>query len=275
MHVILKKGIGRIRDSLLSGGAIRNISMQPNQHNNYAILTAQRIIITLAMKTFAEAGEDKLILKHFYSRIKSGFIGHYLDIGCFHDTERSTTKLLHICGWNGVALDANPELKDHWLHKRPNDVFINAAILPSLNSEQYKKTKGKIVENKIKFYRFIGAQISTINQDLAEEKANSGSIPRDIISVECISLKDLGLLLKSKLPLFRPDFLNIDIEQVDYLDDLSFFLESVNFPEYLCLETITANFDCKAERLKESKILLELGYSVKPVGCNLHCIRID
>ena len=50
------------------------------------------------------------------------------------------------------------------------------------------------------------------------------------------------LTLYTNRPSFSPAFLNIDIEQVDYLNDLGGFLNSMGNPSLICIEWISQGF---------------------------------
>ena len=80
--------------------------------------------------SFSQNGEDDFIRSFFWSDILAGYKGTYIDIGCFSETLYSNTKLLSLVGWNGLAVDANPDLKDPWLLARPRDHFLNKCIAP-------------------------------------------------------------------------------------------------------------------------------------------------
>ena len=58
--------------------------------------------------SFSQNGEDDFIRSHFWNDILAGHKGTYLDIGCYHETLYSNTKLLNLIGWRGLAVDANP-----------------------------------------------------------------------------------------------------------------------------------------------------------------------
>ena len=65
---------------------------------------------------FSQNGEDDFIRAHFWNDILAGYKGTYLDVGCYHETLYSNTKLLSLSGWHGLAVDANPDLELSLIH---------------------------------------------------------------------------------------------------------------------------------------------------------------
>ena len=102
-------------------------------------------------------------------------------------------------------------MESQWINNRKNDSFYNLAITAS-NCGQSPKS--------LKFYRFDDGAINTLDKNLAKEWIAKGLNFKDAIEVPCRDLKEIGKLILSIEPGFSPAFLNIDIEQVDYLNDL-------------------------------------------------------
>ena len=69
--------------------------------------------------------------------------------------------------------------------------------------------------------------------------------------------------------------INIDIEQVDYLDDLPEFLKTMNNPTLLCIEWVSQGFGIgNYKESKEFKILSDCGYQISNiVGGNLFAVQ--
>lgn len=200
---------------------------------------------------FSQNGEDDFIRGFFWEEILAKEIGIYVDIGCYHESLYSNTKLLNLVGWRGVAVDANPDTSPLWLSQRPHDKFLNYAIKKS--SDETKS---------VELYRFQDGAINTIDSTKAQQWQLKGFKLIDKINVPAISFPQLALEVAKECAGF-PNFVNIDIEFVDYLDDLPVFLNILQYPSLLCLEWITQ--DMSFNNYKESReylILSSLGYEI-------------
>ncbi|QNJ27804.1 hypothetical protein [Synechococcus sp. A15-24] len=235
--------------------------MYPNWINspliNTSILSEQFLKIG-----FSQNGEDEIIREFFWNDILSDIKGTYLDIGCYHETLYSNTKLLNLAGWNGVAIDANPDLESHWKNIRRADTFFNLGIKSSQVNSEFKH---------LKFFRFKAGAINTFDKNVARTWVERGFEFRDMLDIECKTLPEISNLILSLLPNFSPAFLNIDIEQVNYLSDLSEFLKSMNNPRLVCIEWVSQGFGI--DNYKESMeyhLLSSSGYKVTNImGGNL------
>jgi len=74
--------------------------------------------------TYAFAGEDQLA-SFFFRDIRNGY---YVDVGCAHPRQISSTYLFYQRGWRGIGIDPNAEYSPLWLKYRPHDVYVNSAI---------------------------------------------------------------------------------------------------------------------------------------------------
>ena len=200
---------------------------------------------------FSQNGEDDFIRAFFWERILARETGVYVDIGCFHESLYSNTKLLNLVGWRGIAVDANPDTSPLWLSERPHDKFLNYAIKKSNDKAEF-----------VDLYRFQDGAINTIDQKKAQEWQNKGFKLIDKINTPCRTISQLGLEIAKECTV-SPDFVNIDIEFVDYLDDLPAFLKALKYPSLLCLEWITQ--EMSFSNYKESREYLVLsshGYEI-------------
>ena len=214
---------------------------------------------------FSQNGEDEVIRSFFWDDILNNIKRTDLDIGCFHES-LTPTQTLNLAGWNGIAVDANPEMEKQWTNRRQNDSFYNFAIKPSNYDEE---------NQSLKFYRFETGAINTLSKSIAKEWISRGYNLKDIIYVESKSIIEIGKLIISNNPSFRPAFLNIDIEQVDYLDDLPEFLKTMNNPTLLCIEWVSQGFGIgNYKESKEFEVLSDCGYQISNiVGGNLFAVQ--
>ena len=183
--------------------------MYPNWHNstliNKSIFSEQFLKIG-----FSQHGEDEIVRQFFWQDILSSNQKTYLDIGCFHETLYSNTKILSLAGWSGIAIDANPDVEKQWTDVRKDDTFLNLGIQSGKHTQQ----------QFFKFYRFKDGAINTFDKKLAKFWIKKGFDLRDSIDVQCKSLLEIADTILSIHPNFSPAFLNIDIEKVNFLDDL-------------------------------------------------------
>lgn len=201
--------------------------------------------------SFSQDGEDDFVRSFFWDQILNGYKGTYIDIGCYNESLYSNTKLLSLIGWKGFALDANPDTKELWMRKRPHDIFIQAAIKPSGCGEK-----------TVDLYRFADGALNTIDLKTAKSLQQRGTAVIDIISIPSIGLEELSLKIKQNFAQ-APDFVNIDIEFVDYLDELSEFLRILGKPKLLCIEMISPKVSIdNFKQSREYMILKGSGYKV-------------
>jgi hypothetical protein len=200
---------------------------------------------------FSQNGEDDFIRSFFWQKILDGEPGTYIDIGCYHESLYSNTKLLSLAGWSGVAVDANPDMCQIWQAQRPLDQVINMAVKNHLDGADF-----------VKFYRFADGAINTTDMAKAKEWQTKGFRFLDRIDVRAVSILDLaGLIMQGSDKI--PDFVNIDIEFADYLDQLPCFLDILRHPSLLCVEWITPNMSLPNYRdSKEYRMLSSKGYEI-------------
>ncbi len=197
--------------------------MFPNSHQNYL---PRDILFEKNLKiSFSQNGEDGYITSYFWNDILSKKKGYYLDIGCFHEAVFSNTKLLSLVGWEGIAVDANPDFRNDWLQARPNDLFLNRCICKPGEETSEKE-----------FYLFMNRQNSTADKERAKSLIEMGCELKDKIVVKATTLFQLAKEVSKYYP-NGLDFLSIDLEYLDYLDDIPAVLELLK-PQLVCLEIV-------------------------------------
>lgn len=211
---------------------------------------------------FSQNGEDEIIREFFWNDILSNNKKTYLDIGCYNETLYSNTKLLSLAGWNGIAIDANPDVEKQWITTRKEDTFLNLGIKSSQYDQQLQT---------LKLYRFTDGAINTFDKKLAKSWIYTGFGFKDAIDIECKRLPEVGDIILLTHPDFSPAFLNIDIEQVDFLDDLPEFLRLMSNPSLVCIEWVSQGFGIhNFKESKEFKVLSNCGYKIQNiVGGNI------
>jgi len=211
--------------------------------------------------SFSQNGEDDFIRSHFWSDILAGRQGTYLDIGCFNETLYSNTKLLNLIGWHGIAVDANPDLEQPWLEARECDLFLNRCIAPSGTDPQ-----------GLEFFRFQDGAMSTANPERAQQLISQGWALLDRVQIPAITLTSLAEQTQ-RLGFHSIDVISIDLEMVDFLNDLPEFLQILK-PRLLCMECITDGVDLKTLfTCRETSQLALAGYEpVSLIGGNIFAV---
>lgn len=146
-------------------------------------------------KNYSQWGEDLEIINFFKDKIK----GFYLDIGCFHPVMYSNTCLLFNKGWHGVNIDMNPTSIDLFNIIRPKDINICAAL----------DNKSKKIHA---YFDDPFSPINTIDKNFYEK---SKHVFKNHQMVEIHSKEINDILVENEIK-EAIDFLNIDIEGLDY-----------------------------------------------------------
>lgn len=153
---------------------------------------------------YSQWGEDQFIIEYFKDHKK----GTYLDVGSFHPFMYSNTCLLYNNGWQGINIDINPTTIDLFNIARPKDVNLCTTI----------------DENKSEFKFFYDNPFSPLNtldetfyKDFKKsyyQKFKRESFVGDVVKI--VRSKTADEILRISKPLAKIDFLNIDIEGMDF-----------------------------------------------------------
>jgi len=212
--------------------------------------------------SFSQNGEDDFIRCHFWNQILSGYKGTYLDIGCYSETLYSNTKLLSLMGWEGLAIDANPDLENKWLRARPKDNFLNICIASSDNKDA-----------GLEFFRFEDGAMSTANPKRASALVREGWKLLDRVSFPAISLTALAVR-SIEQGYNKPDLVSIDLEMINFLDDLPEFLLKL-LPNLLCMECVNESVNLRTLfSSQEFHSLARAGYEpIALIGGNIFAVQ--
>lgn len=146
---------------------------------------------------------------------------NYLDIGAHHPFDISNTALMYSRGCRGVNVEANPNLHAAFLAHRPDDINVNVGVASKPGT--------------MPFYMFDETSgLNTFCKDEVDSllKGNSGLVVRDVKNIAVITLADI---LKTYCDERPPDFLNVDVEGLDY-DVLSSYPFVGCRPAIVCTE---------------------------------------
>lgn len=145
-----------------------------------------------ATKIYSQEGED-ILIKRIFDQKANGF---FIDIGAHHPFRFSNTKLLYNKGWNGINIDANPDLEKLFKKYRPNDIYINVGV--------------GIEPGILTYYQYDHPALNTF----VESVVSSRSVKP--ISRSTVQIKRLDTILDElNIEGQEIDLLSIDIEGMD------------------------------------------------------------
>ena len=172
---------------------------------------------------FAHWGEDQ-VAAHYLKEVESGF---YVDIGCYHPSLYSNTKLLFDRGWSGINVDPNPFMIQEFVKERPADANLNIAIGAKPGQATF-----------MLFHDW--ASSNTISPEFADTIAKRHDI--EVAKRIETPVFPLRQILDEHAKGRHIDFMNIDIESVDIEA-----LESNDWarfrPTLIAIEDFEFNFD--------------------------------
>ena len=147
---------------------------------------------------FSQYAED-VVLGALLNRGDLPQVGFYVDLGAYHPLQYSNTMMLHMLGWNGINMDANPDVIELFKQARPHDTNICAGI-----SDQ---------NTILNYHRF---KLRGCNTFSAEQAAKIIAKGHQRLSIEKIKCYDINELLARSMPKQQHiDVLNIDLEGLD------------------------------------------------------------
>lgn len=149
---------------------------------------------------FSQSGEDAILEKIFYKKLRAKNPGFYVDVGAYHPYKDSNTYLFYLNGWRGINIDARPGSMKPFNACRPRDINLENGVGISEGHHIYY-----LIDNN-----------STMN---SFSKQNLIELGMDHLIKKEISLKvsPLRSILGQYARHFKKiDFLNIDAEGMDY-----------------------------------------------------------
>ena len=174
--------------------------------------------------SYSQWGEDHFI-EDFFKNKKTGI---YLDVGCFHPFKYSNTCSLFNKGWKGINIDANPTSIDLFNIARPKDINLCTAI-------DDKKTEFKF------YFDHPFSPVNTLDKQSYENFKNSyyrqwkkKSFEGDVVKI--VKSKTVDEILEISKPFSKIDFLNIDIEGMDFTVLKQLVPKKIN-PKLISIET--------------------------------------
>lgn len=144
----------------------------------------------------------------------------YIDLGANFPFCISNTALMYLSGCRGVAVEANPMLVNTLRKCRPDDIIVNVGISTE--------------EGVLPFYKFSeDSGRNTFSKVEAEQ--TSKIMPGHKIQIVNLPVTTLNKIISEYFPKGFPDFLDCDIEGLDYAVLEQFDLYN-NGPKVICVE---------------------------------------
>ncbi|MFN5416332.1 MAG: FkbM family methyltransferase [Flavobacteriia bacterium] len=152
--------------------------------------------------TYSQYGEDTLIAEFLSGNALLNRPKFYVDIGAYHPSRFSNTKLLRFLGWRGINVDPNPDSIKLFQEARPSDINLNVGI----------STKS----GHANLYCFQEGAMNTFDKESAETLVRKGWA---FLGPRKVPLMQINELLDTYLPddvkKYGIGFLDIDCEGLD------------------------------------------------------------
>lgn len=169
--------------------------------------------------SFSHTGEDLHIISLFNDK-KNGF---YVEVGSNNPITHSNTFKLYLNGWNGILIDANPNLIDLSKRIRKKDICINALISNESRGTNFYISKNSNfssihknhVENNDGIQDVIKMQTYSLDNILQDNLHSFSSLDLLMIDVEG---HDLEVLKSIDLNKYKPTLIVIEDLEFDYLN---------------------------------------------------------
>lgn len=159
----------------------------------------------------SQYGQDKYVFEQLFKSLTTGF---FLDIGAHDGITYSNTAHLESVGWNGLAVEPNPDVFSKLIRNRKCHNF-NGCITSKSGNVNFRKISGysEMLSGIVETYDI--RHISRINREIGDK----GGSYIDI-SVPCLNFKDLV----SKFSIKEINFLSIDVEgsELEILHNIDF-----------------------------------------------------
>lgn len=167
---------------------------------------------------FSQFGEDAICSYLF----KDGLRGVYVDVGAFHPLTLSNTYAMYRKGWNGVAIDANPDVGALFARFRPRDTFVHSAVgtqqgkieMAMFEAGAFNCTAdqmNKVPERLRRNARLVTVPINPLALILAERKIQSV----DFLNVDCEG-NDLKVLQSNDWSRWKPKVICVEDHARDW-----------------------------------------------------------
>ena len=223
------------------------------------------------LRTFGQLGEDAVIRNHIeWLGLNIEEKGAYLDIGCHHPWIGSNTFKFYKNVQCGYVVDVGNEKQRLWKRFRPNDYFINTAVVPNNYSKEF------VIFN-------LGSKYGKPTDHIEGQGIVSNDSSNFKINAKATKAKDICSIVLSnpKWEEAKWRILDIDVEGLDYEILTSLDLKQLK-PDIVAIESfppLKLDYQLKIDYYLRDDLIVKhlktLGYSLQSIcGPTLIFIRI-
>ena len=148
-------------------------------------------------QSYSQEGED-MVLKRIFGDKKNVF---YVDVGAHHPKRFSNTYLLYKKGAKGINIDASPGSMRLFNKLRPGDINIEIGV--------------SVTKGELNYYVFNEPALNSFSKELSEKVHKEKNLFL-IKEVTKVKVERLDKILDNNLLINEIDFLNIDVEGLDF-----------------------------------------------------------
>jgi len=109
-------------------------------------------------RSFSQEGEDLILARML--EFESNVPRFYVDVGANHPKRYSNTYAFYLRGWNGIAIEPDPDLARRFAARRPRDRIAAVGIAES--------------SGELTYHRFSDPAMNTFDPVLAAERERDG-----------------------------------------------------------------------------------------------------
>lgn len=177
---------------------------------------------------FSQFGEDMVVAAMLRTLGRAEAPGFYVDVGAFDPIQASNTYMLHLRGWHGVNIDANPAAVEKFRAARPYDRNVHAAVadaeaevdftiydLAALSTADASAKAAYVREGRAAGARTIRLRTRRL-RDILDETVPQGQAI-DLMSVDAEGF-DLSVLRSNDWRKYAPQFLLVEDPALSPLD---------------------------------------------------------
>jgi FkbM family methyltransferase len=177
---------------------------------------------------FSQFGEDVVVAAMLQTFGRDTTPGFYVDVGAYHPVYLSNTQMLHLRGWSGVNIDANPAAVARFEEARPHDRNVHAAVsdaardvefdvygLDALSTADPASKAAYAQAGRTHLTQTLHLQTRTLRDILAETVPAGQAV--DLMSVDVEGF-DLAVLRSNDWNRYAPFFLLVEDPALTLLD---------------------------------------------------------
>ncbi|NEU06781.1 FkbM family methyltransferase [Flavihumibacter sp. R14] len=217
--------------------------------------SSENQVKTQYLKTsYSQCGEDLLV--DYIFQLRGVQLPTYIDCGAHHPYFLSNTARFYEKGSRGINIEANSSLLRNFEQHRPEDININVGLSDK--------------KSEMDFYIMKDETLSTFSKTEADYLITSG---KGLLEIKKVTVTTLSDIVERYCQGIFPDFLNIDIEGMDFqiIDSLDF---DQTFPKVICVESAEYSpIGAGAKRNELINLLVSKGY-YEYANTNLNAIMV-